>query len=143
MHAIDRSDLIEDDRFKTNERRLDHREELDEIIETWTRNRSTEIALTALDEHGAVAGPLLTIADIFEHEQYAARDDITTIEDPNIGEIATPNAIPKFSRTPGSVDTMAPEHDEHTREVLLEEYEVDEERYRRLQREGVIGAEDQ
>jgi formyl-CoA transferase len=137
-HAIGEPQLIEDPRFEDNEARIENAAELDEYIEAWTRQRTVEEVLQELDEGGAVVAPIYDMEDIFEDEHYQARDDIVEVEDEDVGPTKTPNSIPKFSRTPGSVEHLGPRHGEHNEEVFLGELGLDEETYEELQRDGVI-----
>lgn len=137
-HAIGHPELIEDDRFVTNSARVEHASELDEYIAPWIAERTTETVLDELGEGDAVVAPIHDMSDIFEDEQYAARDDIIAVEDEDIGRIKTMNTVPKFSRTPGSVDHLGPRHGQHNDEVFLDELGLDEEIYDELQYENVI-----
>jgi crotonobetainyl-CoA:carnitine CoA-transferase CaiB-like acyl-CoA transferase len=138
MDAIDQPDLIDDPRFETNEKRVDNAAELDAVIEEWTRQRSTEDAITKMEAADAIVGPVYTMSDIFEDEQYDARDDIVPVEDDEVGEVRTAGPVPKFSRTPGEVTHMGPKHGEHNEEVYLEELDLPSQEYDTLVEEGII-----
>jgi len=136
--AIDRPDIVDDPRFATNEARVDHADELDEIIEAWTRERSTAEAIVAMEAADAIVGPVYDMADIFEDEQYAARDDIVEMDDEDLGSLRTAAPVPRLTRTPGTVDHAGPGHGQHNDEVYLAELGLDEAEYERLREEGVI-----
>ncbi|MFC7216123.1 CaiB/BaiF CoA transferase family protein [Saliphagus sp. GCM10025334] len=138
MHAINRPELIDDDRFDTNEKRVENVNVLDEIIESWTQARSTDDALERLESYDAIAGPVYDIGDIFEDEHYEARKDIVEMEDSELGTVLTPAAIPKFSQASGAVRHAGPRHGRHNEEVYLDKLELDEETYEELHKEGVI-----
>ncbi|WP_435068966.1 CaiB/BaiF CoA transferase family protein [Haloplanus sp. C73] len=136
--AIGRPDIVDDARFADNERRVDNADALDEIIEAWTRERTTEAAIEAMEAADAIVGPVYDMADIFEDEQYAARNDIVEVDDPELGSLKTAAPVPRFSRTPGAVDHAGPRHGQHNGEVFRDELGLDEEAYDRLREEGVI-----
>lgn len=138
MEAIGREDLIDDPRFATNDARLNHYEELDEIIEGWTSQRPQDEALETMQEADAIVGPVYDIADAFEDEQFRARDDLVSVEDEDLGEIMTHAAVPKFSETPGEVRHLGGEPGQHNEEVYREQLGLDEAEYERLREEGVI-----
>lgn len=138
MRAIGREELINDPRFETNDSRVDHVEELDAVIEEWTRQRPREEVIQTMTEHGAIVGPVYDIADIFEDEQYAARNDLVEVEDSEVGDMKTMNTFPKLSRTPGEVQHAGPSPGEHNEEIYVEELGLDKERYNHLQEEDVI-----
>ena len=54
-----------------------------------------------LNEAGVICGPIYTIADIFEDEQFQARDMLLEHDDPEFGAYIGPGIVPKFSETPG------------------------------------------
>jgi crotonobetainyl-CoA:carnitine CoA-transferase CaiB-like acyl-CoA transferase len=135
---IDHPELIEDPRFADNESRVEYADELDEYIAPWVAERTTEEVLAALEAGDAVAAPIYDVSDVFEDEQYAARDAIVEVDDNDIGSIKTQNTIPKFSRTPGSVDHLGPRQGEHNHEVFVEELGLDEATFAELEAENVI-----
>lgn len=138
MSAIDREDLVDDPRFEDNSTRVENHEALDEIIEGWTQERSREEVIDVMTEHGAIVGPIYDIADIFEDEQYEARNDIVEAADEEIGPLKTHAAIPKLSRTPGEVRHAGPAPGAHNEEVYLEEVGLSRDRYETLREEKVI-----
>jgi crotonobetainyl-CoA:carnitine CoA-transferase CaiB-like acyl-CoA transferase len=136
--AIGNPELIEDERFETNSARVEHASELDEYITPWIAERETDEVLDELGEGDAVVAPVYDMSDIFADEQYAARDDIIAIDDDDLGRIKTMNTVPKFSRTPGTVDHLGPHHGQHNDEIFLDELELDKEIYDQLQHENII-----
>jgi crotonobetainyl-CoA:carnitine CoA-transferase CaiB-like acyl-CoA transferase len=138
MHAIDQPALIDDPRFETNDDRVKNAAELDAIIEEWTRERTTKRTIREMENADAIVGPVYDMSDIFEDEQYRARENIVEVEDPEVGELKTFATVPKFSRTPGEVDHAGPRHGQHNEEVYLEEIGLDESKYERLRAEGII-----
>lgn len=138
MHAIDRPELIDDDRFENNDKRVENADEIDAIVEGWTNQRPTEEVIKTMEENDAIVGPIHDMADIFEDKQYQARDDIIEIEDSELGELKTFATVPKFSRTPGEVDHAGPQHGQHNEEVYLKELGINESDYERLRTAEVI-----
>jgi formyl-CoA transferase len=136
--TIGHPELTEDERFATNEARVEHADELDGYVEDWTRERTTEQAIDALEEGGAVVAPVYDVADVFEDEQYRAREDIVEVDDPDVGPTKTQNALPKFSRTDGEVRHLGPRHGEHTEEVLVEELGLSEAEVAALRERDVV-----
>ncbi|MFB6143215.1 MAG: CaiB/BaiF CoA transferase family protein [Halorientalis sp.] len=136
--AIGNPELVDDPRFVDNESRVDHADELDEYIEDWTRERTTDEALEALRAADAVVAPVYDIADIFADEQYRARDDIVEVDDEDLGPVKTPGALPKFSRTPGRVAHLGPRHGQHNHEVYAEELGLDESTLAELREKDVV-----
>jgi crotonobetainyl-CoA:carnitine CoA-transferase CaiB-like acyl-CoA transferase len=136
--AIGRPDLLDDPRFADNDARVEHADELDEIIEAWTRERTTEAAIDQMEAADAIVGPVYDMADIFDDPQYRARNGIVEISDPELGRLKTPAPTPRLGRTPGAVEHAGPRHGQHNDEVYLSELGLDEAEYDRLRDEGVI-----
>ena len=136
--AIDRPDLVDDPRFATNQARLDHVGALDDLIETWTRERTTEAVVEAMSAADAIVGPVYDVADVFEDEQYAARDALVEVEDDRRGTVTTQGVVPDLSRTPGGVEHLGPAHGEHTEAVFRGELGLSAERLDELRDAGVV-----
>jgi crotonobetainyl-CoA:carnitine CoA-transferase CaiB-like acyl-CoA transferase len=138
MEAIGCEDLTDDPRFKTNDDRVENVAKLDAIIEEWTCKRSTEEAISKMEEADAIVGPVYDISDVFRDEQFVAREDLVSVEDEDLGEVTTHATIPKFSETPGKVKRLGGERGQHNEEIYREWLKLDEAEYQRLCEEGVI-----
>jgi crotonobetainyl-CoA:carnitine CoA-transferase CaiB-like acyl-CoA transferase len=136
--AIDRPDLIGDTRFRDNASRVRHRDDLDAILGEWMAARTQDEILTRLEQSGAVAGPVYDVPRILRDPHYAARGDILTAKDPDLGEVRMVGVIPAFSETPGAVRTTGPRLGEHNREVYCERLGFDDATLERLASEGVL-----
>ncbi|WP_122088713.1 CaiB/BaiF CoA transferase family protein [Halalkalicoccus subterraneus] len=136
--AIDKPELINDPRFVDNETRVENAKVLDQAIEDWTKQRTTDKAVEVFEAHDAIVGPVYDMADIFEDEQYQARDSIIEVEDPDVGSIKTFAPIPKFSRTPGEVEFLGPRHGEHNEDVYLNELGMSNAEFAKLEETDVI-----
>ena len=138
MAAIGREDLADDPRFRHNADRVENAAELDAIIEEWTRQRTTEGAISTIEQAGAIVGPVYDITDVFEDEQFAAREDLISVSDDDLGEVTTHAPVPKFSKTPGEVDRLGGERGQHNDEIYRERLGLGNEEYRQLREKGVI-----
>ena len=137
-NAIDKPELIDDPRFEDNETRVDNVEALDEEIEAWTRKRTTEEAIEILESHDAIVGPVYDMGDIFEDEQFQARDSFPEIDDPDVGSVKTFSPVPKFSKTPGDVEFLGPRHGEHNEEIYGDELGLSADELANLESEEII-----
>lgn len=138
MEAIGREELTHDPRFETNANRLEHVDELDSVIQEWTSKRSTGEAIDILEGSDAIVGPIKDISEIFDDEQYRERDNLVSIDDPDLGSVTTHGVVPKYSQTPGEVTHLGPDHGAHNDEVFLEEVGLDEDEYVELLECGII-----
>lgn len=101
--ALGRPELADDPRFATGPDRVAAREELDEYVGAFCRSLPRDELLARLEDTEVPCGPIYSIADAFADEQYAARETIVTVEDPEIGELTMTGVQPRLARTPGVI----------------------------------------
>ena len=116
--ALDLPGLADDPRFETNAARVQHRLELQVILEARFANRATAVWLELLDVADVPAGPINDIAAAFRDPQTSARGMIETVGHPTLGEIHLAGIPFKLSRTPANVRRAPPLLAEHTDELL-------------------------
>jgi crotonobetainyl-CoA:carnitine CoA-transferase CaiB-like acyl-CoA transferase len=93
--------------------------------------------LAALDSAGVPAGPVLSIAEMLQDPQAAAREMVPEVAHPVAGRVRTIGAPVKFSQTPCAVTEPAPTLGQHTRDVLGE-FGYDGAEIERLIRDKVV-----
>ena len=118
MKLIGRDDLGNDPQLENNEGRVKRVVELDQAIGEWAKTLMTDKALEALDAVAVPAGRIYTVADIAQDPHYKARRNIETIQMHDGTKVEVPGVIPKLSRTPGSIRTLAPDIGQNTDEIL-------------------------
>lgn len=118
MGMIGRDDLANDPALENNDGRVARVAELDQAIGAWAKTMTTDQALHLLDSVAVPAGKIYTIADIANDPHYKARGNIQTIRMQDGSKLDVPGVIPKLSRTPGSIKTLAPNIGENTDEIL-------------------------
>ncbi|KAB7513888.1 CoA transferase [Halosegnis rubeus] len=136
--CIGHPELVEQDRFATNRKRVEHAAELDDYIEAWMQERTATEAVESLTDADAVASEIYDISDIRADAQYDARDAVVTVDDADLGPVETHGIVPKFSGETREIDRLGPSHGEHNDEVYLGELALDEDTYTSLREEGVI-----
>ena len=82
--------------------------------------RSTEEWTSVLDRAGIPCAPILPLPPLFSDEHVAANDLIATHTHPQWGEVRQTGILPKFSRTPATLQRVAPMLGQHTAKVLQE-----------------------
>ncbi|SDK58787.1 CaiB/BaiF CoA transferase family protein [Natronorubrum texcoconense] len=137
--AIDRPELIDDDRFDTNADRVDHLEELEAEIEaTLTEKTTDEWVEIIADEGGVPAGPVYSVEEALNNPQIEARGTMTELDHPEIGTIPVVEHPLKFEHADSGFEVPPPLLGEHNRVVFRElgysEAELDE-----LAAAGVFG----
>ena len=138
MEAIGRPELGEDPRYETNADRAQHAEELDDLIGDWTRQHTAEEIQQFLNEAEVPAGPIYSVTDILEDEQYQAREMIVEGEVEGIGPVKMPGLAPKLSATPGKVAWYGGSPGAHNEDVYGGLLGLSPEELERLSGEGTI-----
>lgn len=118
MNAIGRNDLAMDQQLANNDGRVQRVEELDTVIGQWAKTMNTDQALEILDAASVPAGRIYTVADIAHDPHFRARENIQTIKMKDGTNLDVPGVLPKLSRTPGSIKTLAPDVGQDTDAVL-------------------------
>jgi succinyl-CoA--D-citramalate CoA-transferase len=103
LRAMGRLELKDDSRFATMAARVEHRNEIDDVVGQWLGGLSMKHALELLEASGVIAGRVNDIEDVFQDPHVAARQAIQTILDPELGELRVPGATPRLSATPGKL----------------------------------------
>ncbi|WP_424236871.1 CaiB/BaiF CoA transferase family protein [Bhargavaea ginsengi] len=136
--AMDREDMLSDDRFYTNSVRLKNFDLTNGIVADWVKQFTRDEIQKYLDEHGVPISPIYSIEDIFSDEHYQARENIVEVEHPRLGTIKMPGVVPKFSGTPGKIRNVGPDLGEHNEEILTELLNYTNADLEELKKSGVI-----
>ncbi len=120
MDLIGRNDLGNDPELARNDGRAKHADAIDEVIGQWTRERTLEEILKALQDISVPAGRIYTAKDISEDPHYRARGAIQMIESAEGLKVEMPGIIPKLSQNPGQIRHRAPTLGEHTESILTQ-----------------------
>ena len=117
--AINRNDLIDDERYSTNAKRIKHNIELAEIISKWSANYTVEELISILKADGIPAAPINNLEQIVNDPHIAvAREMIQKIVHPIAGEVKITGNPIKMSRTNPQIYASSPLLGEHTDFVI-------------------------
>ena len=136
--AMQREDLIANPKFAENVMRVSHSDEINGVVEDWIGKRSRDEIVQCLNEHQVAFSVIYDIHDIFADAQYAAREVLIRVTDPDLNEAVVQNVVPKFSETPGSVDFLGCQMGKHNDEIYRRELGYSDERIARLKKEKII-----
>ena len=117
--ALERAELADDPRFRSNPLRVEHREELISLLEPLLVGRSTAEWVRLLDLAGVPVGPIQTVDEALVDPQVLARGMVTEVQHPSIGTLAQINCPIRLTRTPVAVRIAPPLLGQHTDDVLL------------------------
>ncbi len=138
VEAMGMEELARDPRFTDGLLRQRNADALDAIMAGWFLRHDADDALAILERGEVVAGPIMTIADIFKDPHYAARETIVPVPDRDFGTVRMQNAIPKLSRTPGRVTHPGGALGEHNEDVWIGEMGLTRQEYDTLRAARVI-----
>lgn len=116
--VMGRPEMAADPRFAKAADRRQHADELDQLVEEWTRERDAYTVMELLQREGIPSGPVLKALEVFDNPQLKARGFFEVVHHPEAGTHLLPGMPWKLSRTPGRIRRPAPCLGEHNREVL-------------------------
>ena len=118
--AIGAPELIDDPRFKTLGDRSKNRKQMNAELDRVLVTKSSAEWIEALNAAGVPSGPILNIKEVFENEQIKHLGMAQPVRHRTLGEMKVQAPPVTLSRTPGAIRRAAPEHGEHTDEILKE-----------------------
>jgi crotonobetainyl-CoA:carnitine CoA-transferase CaiB-like acyl-CoA transferase len=118
VQIIGRPELADDDRFRSSGARVKNRASLTAEIDRALVANDAQSWIDLLNREGIPSGPILTVEEMFNHPQTAARDMLLRMPHPVLGQFLTTGLAVKLADTPGKI-TRPPLPGEHTDEVLL------------------------
>ena len=139
--AMGREDLAESPKFDTNMGRVEHKDELVEIIESWLKDFKRDDALKLLEGLHIPVAPVLSVPEAMEHPHLIEREVVRTIHDRGYGELQIPGVPLRFSEFPDKLDLQAPYLGEYNREVFGNILGMSDSDIDALENAGVIKAE--
>ncbi len=116
--AIERTDLIEDPRFKSVTARMANAEVLATLLREFVSARTTAEVCARLQAEEVPAAPVHQPADVHREPQVVANRLLEELEHPYCGKVRLPGSVARFDATPATIRRQAPLFGEHTDEVL-------------------------
>jgi crotonobetainyl-CoA:carnitine CoA-transferase CaiB-like acyl-CoA transferase len=118
LNAIERQDLRDDPRFKSNTDRVARRHELKQVLEDTFEQWTVDELTKRLELWHVPCGRVRSVGEALAHPQVAARHTVLVQQRRDIDRIETLAPVPKLSRTPANPTLPPPRLGEHTDEVL-------------------------
>lgn len=136
--AIERPDLVEHPDYKyTNDRKL-HEDELTEIVEAWTKQRTAQEVCERMESFKVPVGPILGIDELVDNPHILAREMMIEVDHPYAGKIRMPGCPIKFSETKIERFDPSPALGADTVEVLKIYGDYTDEEIEKFRADGVI-----
>src|SRR5579859_2684567 len=118
--ALGAPELVVDPRFATGRERLKHRPELTLELEKHLASRTASDWVQVLTDAGVPAGPVLNVEECFANAQVQTLPVVAEVDNPILGHQRLLGPGVNMQRTQPRVCTPAPEHGQHTDEILSE-----------------------
>jgi formyl-CoA transferase len=118
--AIERAELIDDPRFRDNDARVRHADEVDAMIEAFTLKRTLQENLAYFEARQITVGPVNDVALLLSDPHIIERGVIVEVDDEETGALLMPAPPVRLSQTPATFRRPAPKLGEHSRDVLRE-----------------------
>ncbi len=118
--AIDRPEMVDDPRFRSNAERVRNIEALDAIVGEWMASHPRAEALRRMDEAEVAVGPIYDLPSVYADPHFQARESFIPVEDATLGTMRLVNVTPRLSKTPGRIRSTGPSLGQHNAEVFAE-----------------------
>lgn len=127
------------DQYQTAAQQFERKERLDTLLHDWIRDREAEECLRLMTENEVVASRIYSAADIMTDKTYAERENIVTVQDPDLGEVRMQAVVPKTHQRPGNgVWRVGPRLGEDNDLVYGEWLDISADRRAQLRADSVI-----
>ncbi|MBN9747784.1 formyl-CoA transferase [Amycolatopsis sp. A1MSW2902] len=138
LDTIERTDLYDDARFATPEKRFANREDVDRILGEWTVQHEKREAMEFLNKAGVPAGAVLDSGDLIDDAAFYDSGMLNVVEHPVRGPVVLPGWPVRMSASPSPVITSPPLLGEHTDDVLSEVLGMTPESVAPLRADGTV-----
>lgn len=136
--AMQREDLITDERFAIHDARAERLVEINQIVGQWIRSQTAEQVCARLELAQQPHSLIYNVSEMLSDPHYIARESIVTVEHPRMGPLKMPGVVPRMQGTPAPPIKAAPLLGEHTEEVLRTLLGKSEKEIEQLRHTGVV-----
>jgi succinyl-CoA--D-citramalate CoA-transferase len=137
LQAYGLGHLLDDERFGTNEARVQHAGQLDDLVADAIAGRTLEENLRIIEAHALTAVAVQTVADIMRDPHWRARELLVDV--PNGRHpIRMHNVVPRLSATPGEIRQAGGALGQDNDAIYHEELELSANELDNLRTGGII-----
>ncbi|MCZ6872373.1 MAG: CoA transferase [bacterium] len=139
--AMDRTDLLDDPRFNTQQAVRDNLQAATEMVQAWLAEHTAAEAEQIFTAHHIACGIVHTVDQAVRQPQVKARHLTTEVDDPILGRIEVINSAFRYANAASGVQGPAPMLGQHNADVLQTVLGYTPEQIRTLQASGVLRQE--
>lgn len=137
--AMEREAWIDDPRYATHTARGANQQELDELIEDWTRTKTMDQIDALMQEHGVPAGKIYRAPEMLADPHFRARNSLVEVESERFGSLMMQNVFPRMSATQGEIRWPGPQElGAHNSEIYGQILGKSEEELEEMREQGII-----
>jgi len=137
---VDRLELASDPGYADVVSRFLNQGALDEMITSWTKERTSEAAAEALQAAGVPAMPVLSVPEVYEDPHLRARGFFETVSHAVAGTWDIEGPHWRMSESPAHIRLPAPSFGEHNNYVFSELLGLTDQEILKLETEGITGS---
>ena len=138
MNAMGRADMANDARFAHNDDRVQHADEIDQVIADWTSHNPSADVVRILEEATVPVGPIYSVKDMMADAHFQARGLFDEVELGPGDKVKLGAVMPQLTETPGGMEWVGPKLGAHNRDVYGGMLGYSDEEIARLLADGVI-----
>jgi crotonobetainyl-CoA:carnitine CoA-transferase CaiB-like acyl-CoA transferase len=138
LRLVGRPDIAAEPWFSSGAERARHADLIDGAVADWIAARTRDEVVDAFEKAEAAIAPIYDVADLMADPHVQARDIITSVPDPDFGQVRMQNVLYRMSDTPGSIRWTGRRLGEDTEDVLLGDLAMDRARFDDLRERGVV-----
>lgn len=118
--AMGRADLIEGGTLATPSQRMQQSDEVDAMVADWCRSLPLADIEDILTRYEVPHSRVYSIEDVLADAHLQARQAIIELADPDLGKVAAPCVVPRFSNHQSVIPRSGPNLGEHNAQVYGE-----------------------
>lgn len=117
LDAIGKPELKTEPRFASNALRVQCMDEIDAMIEAWTRSKPRDAVIALLRRHRVPTAPVRNLREVMHDPHMHQRGMLEHIDHPELGDIVVPTSPLRFHGADKVATTPSPKVGQHNREV--------------------------
>ena len=138
MRLVGHPELIQEPWFSSAGQRVEHADELDQVVGDWIAKRDRDDVIRAFDEAGAAIGPIYDVAQLMMDPQIQALESIVTVQDEDLGALKMQNVMFRMSETPGAINFAGRRLGQDNEAVYCDRLGLSKQRLAQLKKAGVV-----
>jgi crotonobetainyl-CoA:carnitine CoA-transferase CaiB-like acyl-CoA transferase len=117
LDAVGRPELKNDPRYTPNHERVKRMQEVDDIVESWTKTKKRDEAIAILRQFRVPSAPVRNLREVINDKHMHQRGMLEEIDHPELGRITVPTSPLRFHGADKVETTPSPTVGQHNAEV--------------------------